>query len=85
MKDHQWVRIVITPINVVNDPEVSSEPVIFIGEADEVEAAECAQYGCLRCDETLTSESVNTRCQGDNEAFDEILQNFRDEPWTDKP
>jgi hypothetical protein len=77
VNENQWVKIVITPINVVNDPEISAEPVIFIREDDETEAMECCQYGCLRCDETLTSETVNTECEvsTDGEDFDEILRN----------
>lgn len=63
MNKHSWVKIVITPIHVVDDPEVSSEPVILVTEVDEEEAKECAQYGCIRCDETLTSETVNSECE----------------------
>ena len=80
MNQHQWVRIVITPINVVNDPEVSAEPVIFIREDDETEASECAQYGCLRCDEALNSETVNEDCEVETEV--QWVNGFSEE---DKP
>lgn len=85
MTKHQWVRIVITPIQVVADAEISAEPVIFTSEDDEVEAKECAQYGCIRCDSSLTSKTIDQNCGGDDEEFDETLQNFKDQPWTDKP
>ena len=62
---HSWVKITITPIHIVSDPAISAEPVVFISEADEIEAQECSQYGCIRCDETLTSETVNADCEVD--------------------
>jgi hypothetical protein len=64
---HEWVKIVITPIHVIDDPAVSSEPVIFSSEDDEIEAAEYAQYGCSKCDTSLDSDSVNTLCPGAEE------------------
>lgn len=83
MKDHSWVRIVITPIHVIDDPTVSEAPVVFIGEDDETEAAECAQYGCLRCDEPLTSETVRTHCEdGEDLGWAEVQQIIKPE---DKP
>jgi hypothetical protein len=78
--NHQWVKIVITPVHIVADPEVSSEPVIFIREDDQQEAEECAQYGCNRCDETLTSETVNTECDGGEEDLEDLLRNTEDRP-----
>lgn len=71
---HSWIKIVITPVHIVSDSEVSSEPVIFISDADAIEAEECAQYGCNVCDEALTSETVDTDCDGGEEYFDEILR-----------
>lgn len=67
MSKHSWVKITITPIHIVSDPVVSAEPVVFISEADEVEAIECSQYGCIRCDETLTSETVDADCEVNTE------------------
>jgi hypothetical protein len=69
MSKHQWVKIVITPVHVIDDPEVSSEPVVLITEEDEAEALECAQFGCIRCDETLTSETLNEDCEVESETL----------------
>lgn len=63
MSEHHWVKMVITPIQVVDDPEISAEPVVFSTEADEIEAGECAQYGCLKCDEPLSHDSLRTQCE----------------------
>lgn len=72
MSNHSWVKMVITPVNVVDDPEVSPEPVILIREDDEQEALECAQYGCIRCDQPLNSETLRTPCEVDTEDDDDL-------------
>lgn len=71
---HQWVKIVITPVHIVSDPEISSEPVILITDDDQIEAEECAQYGCNRCDEALNSDNVHNDCIPEDEEFDQILR-----------
>lgn len=74
MTGHQWVKMVITPIHVIDDPEVSEDPVILSMEVDETEANECAQYGCIRCDEPLNSESFHTSCEADDLGWAEVQQ-----------
>jgi len=63
MSEHHWVKIQITPVHVLSDEGISDAPVVFTSDDDEIEAAENVQYGCLKCDETLTSKTVNTQCE----------------------
>jgi hypothetical protein len=63
MSKHHWVKIQITPVHVLSDPHVSAEPVVYSSDDDEIEAAESVQYGCLKCDEPLTSNTVDADCE----------------------
>lgn len=63
MSKHHWVKIQITPVHVLSDSSISDEPVVYSSEDDEIEAAEAVQYGCLKCDEPLTSDTVDADCE----------------------
>lgn len=63
MSQHHWVKIQITPVHVLSDSSISDEPVVYSSDDDEIEAAEAVQYGCLKCDEPLTSETVDADCE----------------------
>lgn len=62
MSKHHWVKIQITPVHVLSDANISDEPVVYSSEDDELEAEAAVQFGCLKCDETLTSKTVDTEC-----------------------
>jgi hypothetical protein len=63
MSKHHWVKIQITPVHVVSDSSISDEPVVYSSDDDEIEAAASVQYGCLKCDEPLTSDTVDADCE----------------------
>lgn len=63
MSKHDWVKIQITPVHVLSDSSISDEPVVYSSDDDEIEAAEMVQYGCMKCDEPLTSKTVDADCE----------------------
>jgi hypothetical protein len=62
MSDHEWIKIEITPVGVIANGALP--PVVFIDPDAQTAAAECAQYGCARCDIVLDEDTVESLCPG---------------------
>lgn len=60
-REHQWVRMTITPVEVIADER--GRPRVFIDPEKEQGGEEGAQYGCFACMEGL-EEYYGTECRG---------------------
>lgn len=61
IRQHQWVKIVVTPIDVLPDKE--GNPVVFVDPAKQRDTETQARYGCFACNEPLES-NYGTECNG---------------------
>jgi len=62
IRQHQWVKITVTPISVLADDD--GLPVVFV-DPDKAEGAELqASYGCFACDAPL-DPTFDTPCPGE--------------------
>lgn len=62
LRQHEWVKHVITPVEVL--PGLESEPVVMVDPDRQQAAEENAAYGCLKCSEPLHT-AFGTECKGD--------------------
>lgn len=66
MKDHQWVKIEVTPVHVMPGSP-GDEPIVFVDPEDQWAAEMTTQYGCGVCSTPLNADTVNTHCPSDDE------------------
>lgn len=59
-REHQWVKMVITPIDVLSDGE--GNPIPFVDPDKQNQAEENASYGCYACTQPLEG-NYGTECQ----------------------
>lgn len=67
---HQWVKHLVVPVDVISDPE---NPAGFFAVIDETkldQAELTAAFGCAACSEPLLPETVNSECSGADQAID---------------
>ena len=61
VRAHQWMQLVVTPVEVLEDAE--GKPVIFIDPEKGEVAMHEARYGCFACNEGL-EDNYGTNCAG---------------------
>lgn len=64
VKQHQWMKIVYTPLEVLDDGD--GNPVVIIDPDKEDAAQANASYGCFACDLPLEG-NMKTECTGRDE------------------
>ena len=61
-KQHDWVKITVTPIDVL--PDENGKPMAFDRMDDKMEIEAQSNFGCNRCHQPL-EQAFNTNCEAE--------------------
>jgi hypothetical protein len=67
VRQHQWVAMKITPVEVLPGLNPGDEPVVIVDPDKDQASNEVTQYGCFACLAALTGETLTVECPGESD------------------
>jgi hypothetical protein len=72
VRQHQWVKHVQIPVDVVSDP-ITGKPVVLMDASKAELCLDNGVHGCAACSAPLDQQSVTTECPGSDFDLDRPL------------
>jgi hypothetical protein len=67
VRQHQWTKIKITPVEVLPGLNPGDEPVVIVDPDKEQASDEVTQYGCFACLAPLSNDMMAVECPGESD------------------